>query len=644
MNDDSDFERHSRTGQPDRLADPDEIARTEARNALFQYDHVIRTIRSAAANRERFRLRVSLILELNRLATEGLVDTAGVYRHVPMMIEGSKHVPPERFVVPELVDELCDYVNDNWKEKSPIHLAAYCMWRLNWIHPFADGNGRTARALSYLVLCARLGYELPGQMTIPDQIANDKRSYYAALVDADRRHDRGEIDVSRMERLLERSLEVQLSEVRQHAVQSGASTPTITLETQSTPTITLERLELANFRGFESLTIDLGKRSSLGGTWSCLAGINGAGKTAVLEAICLALLGDRQALELGSARLSRMRRRDRHGRRHDSRIVVTLSEGGAQRKLELGLDDDGVSSRLLEQGPEYEGGFWKRQRERVLLSVGATRNLSEDGLRASDSRAAGVEVRQQLSLFEPHAALVHSPALFAKQRRTGLFIKLLENLVRQVFPSELAVLERESRVWFEMSDNVLEPLDLPDGYRSSVAWLAELCAIWAEKSPPATQDADPTRVDAVVLIDEIDLHLHASLQRRIVPALRKALPRVQWIVTTHSPMVVSSFSAEEICILDHRTEGGVRRLDREILGFSTDEVFEWLMETPPKSAALDELKRRALDPSNSESAKDLSLLLTVDPNIGAEEAKKLVRARTELASNIGKAKRGDTDL
>ncbi|HET9282483.1 MAG TPA: Fic family protein [Candidatus Angelobacter sp.] len=53
--------------------------------------------------------------------------------------------------------------------KSAIHLAAYVIWRLNWIHPFADGNGRTSRALSYLVLCTRLGERLPGTVTIPDQ-------------------------------------------------------------------------------------------------------------------------------------------------------------------------------------------------------------------------------------------------------------------------------------------------------------------------------------------------------------------------------------------------------------------------------------------------------------------------------------------
>ena len=50
-------------------------------------------------------------------------------------------------MVAELVEDMCDYVNENWEAKSAIHLAAYIMWRLNWIHPFADGNGRLSRFL-----------------------------------------------------------------------------------------------------------------------------------------------------------------------------------------------------------------------------------------------------------------------------------------------------------------------------------------------------------------------------------------------------------------------------------------------------------------------------------------------------------------
>ena len=90
-----------------------------------------------------------------------------------------------RIIVPELIEEMCDYVNEHWETSTPLHLGAYIMWRLNWIHPFADGNGRTSRILSYVVLSIRAGSLPPGTPTIPDQIVENRTPYFEALDAAD---------------------------------------------------------------------------------------------------------------------------------------------------------------------------------------------------------------------------------------------------------------------------------------------------------------------------------------------------------------------------------------------------------------------------------------------------------------------------
>ena len=119
---------------------------------------------------------------------------------------------------------MCEYIQSLWSDRSPIHLSSYVMWRLNWIHPFVDGNGRTSRAVSYLVLCAKLGYRLPGTKTIPERIAEEKRPYYAALGQADKAWQEGRVDVSEMERPLESHLEAQLAEIRQQAISGNRDT------------------------------------------------------------------------------------------------------------------------------------------------------------------------------------------------------------------------------------------------------------------------------------------------------------------------------------------------------------------------------------------------------------------------------------
>jgi Fic family protein len=141
----------------------------------------------------------------------GIHPLAGNYRPSTVQIHGSAHVPPDAWQVPQLLEEMCDYINDNWEDATPVHLAAYVMWRLNWIHPFADGNGRTARATSYLVLCMKMQSRIPGVPTIPDLISENKRPYYDALEAADDSWaSEQKVDLSKLENLLADLLAAQL--------------------------------------------------------------------------------------------------------------------------------------------------------------------------------------------------------------------------------------------------------------------------------------------------------------------------------------------------------------------------------------------------------------------------------------------------
>ncbi|SHJ24642.1 Fic/DOC family protein [Wenxinia saemankumensis] len=159
-----------------------------------------------ALDRPPFRLRPSAIQELNRCAIEGLDAFAGNWRPAGIGIGESDHEPPGAHLVAELIEELCDYVNDGWDRLSAVHLSSMVMWRMNWIHPFTDGNGRTSRAASYLVLSVHAGALLPGRETIPEQITSNRKPYYDALEAADKLYKEqkqlGPTLVSDMEKLI----------------------------------------------------------------------------------------------------------------------------------------------------------------------------------------------------------------------------------------------------------------------------------------------------------------------------------------------------------------------------------------------------------------------------------------------------------
>ena len=144
-------DRHSIADVAPVLTDEIEIARREAENGIRQFNLAVEIVREHVKDAERpFRLRSSTILRLHAAALDGLHSLAGTYRNTPVKIGGSRHEPPQSAMVAEEVEHLCEYVNDNWQGASAEHLSAYVLWKLNWIHPFADGNGRTARAVSYI--------------------------------------------------------------------------------------------------------------------------------------------------------------------------------------------------------------------------------------------------------------------------------------------------------------------------------------------------------------------------------------------------------------------------------------------------------------------------------------------------------------
>jgi Fic family protein len=204
--------RHSQALEPELITDPVKKAEAEAANGLRQYDYAVQSVH-AHLERVPFRLRPSLIYAFHREALQGISSYAGLSRPGHVEIRGSRHEPVGAHLVQELVEDLCDYVNNHWETASALHLAAYVMWRLNWIHPFADGNGRTSRVLSFFVLSMKVGAVLPGTPTLPELVIAHRHEYEDALDVADLAWKEGRIDVSAMEALIESLLAKQLANV-----------------------------------------------------------------------------------------------------------------------------------------------------------------------------------------------------------------------------------------------------------------------------------------------------------------------------------------------------------------------------------------------------------------------------------------------
>ena len=145
---------------------------------------------------------------LNHAAVAGISQFGGRFRQEPIYV--GKHIPPHFESVPDLMDRFISFIHENWDNLSPAQLAGYGLWRLNWIHPFIEGNGRTARAVCYYLLSVRSGALLPGKKIVPERIRESRGPYVAALRDADRHWDAGNLELAAMENYIAGLLEAQL--------------------------------------------------------------------------------------------------------------------------------------------------------------------------------------------------------------------------------------------------------------------------------------------------------------------------------------------------------------------------------------------------------------------------------------------------
>lgn len=119
--------------------------------------------------------------------------TPGAYRHKPVQIAQSEHLPPEPILVPDYMQELVAFINTDHPRKYDLIKVALAHHRFGWIHPFGNGNGRVVRLLTYALLI-KYGFNVKtgGRVLNPTAVfCNDRDRYYAMLAEADKGANEG---------------------------------------------------------------------------------------------------------------------------------------------------------------------------------------------------------------------------------------------------------------------------------------------------------------------------------------------------------------------------------------------------------------------------------------------------------------------
>lgn len=190
--------------------EPELLKKIQERNLLRQYDLLTDCIEIGLTHGIEFFDKYTL-WSLNAAAVANIAQFGGRYREEPILV--GDHVPPHHREVSHLMDMCLSLIHENWQgADQSMALPAFVLWRMNWIHPFVEGNGRTARAASYYLICMAYGDILPGKMIVPERIRDNRQPYYKALAAADRAWEEGHYNVSELRRYLEQLVKEQLAE------------------------------------------------------------------------------------------------------------------------------------------------------------------------------------------------------------------------------------------------------------------------------------------------------------------------------------------------------------------------------------------------------------------------------------------------
>lgn len=182
-----------------------------AKNRLRQYDFLHDSFKLWE---EGHRLDMDrLIRDLNFYAVQYVSEAPGKYRsELGKNVRVGEYWPPGHELVSAHMQEFHVHLEKLVERGTAVEAAAYALWRLNWIHPFMQGNGRTARAFSYFVLCQKLGYWIPGR-TMPERIRETRQEYCDLLQAADKfLEEHGKANLLPLEDYIEKLLTAQLTD------------------------------------------------------------------------------------------------------------------------------------------------------------------------------------------------------------------------------------------------------------------------------------------------------------------------------------------------------------------------------------------------------------------------------------------------
>jgi hypothetical protein len=397
-------------------------------------------------------------------------------------------------------------------------------------------------------------------------------------------------------------------------------------------------LTVRNVRCFgdEQQTLNLADKDEQPAQWTVLLGNNGTGKTTILQALAAFETIQNSEERTGEPRfhyLPYFENSFRRSVRTDARLAAGIATGdplSAPHRLDNRLNTQLEINRdeSTEWGPTTE----ESRKALVCYGYGASRRFSLKGLPESarddatatlfsdDANLRNVEdwlLQLDYSAKANESSAVRSQQKWRRDLVTELLIKILHEVKAIRFvPGEGT--HPSPRVEANTPYGWVAFRQLGHGYRTLIAWVVDFVSRLVERYPDMP---NPLAAPAVVLVDELDLHMHPEWQRKVMCVLTECFPNTQFVVTAHSPLIVQA-AAEDANIAVLRREGDHVVIDNDmghIRGWDvnlllTSDLFGLPSARPPQYDAIFE-RRETLLKKSKLTAKERQELASLNEQV-----------------------------
>ncbi|MDJ0618260.1 MAG: AAA family ATPase [Calothrix sp. MO_192.B10] len=409
----------------------------------------------------------------------------------------------------------------------------------------------------------------------------------------------------------------------------------------------VKRLTMRSFRGIGDLTLDFEENEPI-----VFIGINGVGKSSIID--CLAVLLSRFTSSIqhstSSGRL--FREEDINNKQKETYNEIAVLINGREvtwslSKVKKGRNKE-ISSNLTELRKEVTQIKQKLEDNSrfnlpILVYYPTNRAVLDIPLKIRKQHSF-----DQIDAYENALTVTTSDFRFFFEwfrKREDLENELLRDksnsnyrdkqleAVRQAISSlipefsNLRVRRSPLRMTLQKQDEELIVNQLSDGEKCLLAMVGDLARRLAIANPGLQY---PLQGSGIVLIDEIELHLHPKWQREIIPAFIRTFPNCQFIVTTHSPQVISHVKPEGIYLLEKVDQGIIAKRPESSFGRDSNRILEDLMGVPKRPQDIKENLHKLFELINSGNLDAARKLSDKIAEIIGEDEPELAKANVSI--------------